>query len=298
MKPFYLLFIILFYVTAIKSQTVTVSGECITGSIVLAAIGDIDGKPAYEGTGTVDGNPGVQVDIYWMPAPDNLWVLAFSGQPYFQNSCNTPMPPATGGSCTWTAVTGQTCTGTNPLNVAGSGTLSVKLTGFTARKKDKEVVLSWQTTSEINNKGFEIQRSADGINWTKIGFVNGHINSSVEKSYQFNDANPLAGRNLYRLRQVDLDNKASYSIIVSVNILQSGFFISNNPGNGLYKLHIETTTERVNFSVIDPGGRKIMSKIGNGAGDQTIDIRKFPSGIYLLQVQNGAGLFTEKLIKL
>ena len=298
-KPFYLLFItLLCYATSITSQTVNVSGECMTGSIVLDPIADIDGKPAYEGTGTVDGFSGVQVDVYWMPAPDNLWVLAFDGQPYFQNSCNTAMPPATGGSCVWTHVTGQPCTGAAQLDIMGTGTLSVKITSFTARKKDKGVVLNWQTGSEINNKGFEIQRSADVINWTKIGFVNGSIYSSAEKNYQFSDANPHSGKNFYRLLQHDIDNKGSYSFIVSVNILKSGFYsISNNPGNGQYKLHIETTAERVDYLVIDAGGRKIMSKINIGTRDQSIDISTFPSGIYLLRIRKGADLFTEKLVK-
>lgn len=300
MKPFYFLFIaLLFYGASIKSQTVVVSGQCITGSITLDPVGDIDGKPAYEGSGTVDETPGVVAAVYWMPSPDDLWVLAFDGQPYFQTICGDPaLPPATGGSCLWTVVSGQTCTGPDLLVINGTGTLPIKLTSFTARKKDKGVILNWQTASEINNKGFEIQKSADGITWTKIGFVNGSINSSVEKNYQFTDAKPLKGKNFYRLLQLDLDNKPSYSFIVSVNITQSGFYsLANNPGNGLYRLHIDAGTERVNFSVFDEGGRKIMSKSNNGVVEQTIDITNFPAGIYLLQIQKGTSLFTEKLIK-
>lgn len=291
-------FISLFYINSIKAQ-IYVSGQCISGTITLSPIADMNGKPAYENTGTVDGFPNVQIDVFWMPAPDNLWVLAFDGQPYFQNTCTTALPPATGGSCAWTAVPGQTCTGVNPLVISGPGALAVKITSFTARKMGKEVVLNWQTANEINNKGFEIERSADGINWNKIGFVNGNINSSVAKNYQFNDINPLSGQNFYRLLQLDLDNKATYSFIVSVNILQSGFYsISNNPGNGLYQLHIAAGTERINFSVIDADGRTIISKDYNGVGDQTIDITNRPSGIYLLRIIKGTDLFTDRLIKL
>lgn len=296
---FYPLLLILFSAASLNAQTVIVSGECISGSITLNPIGDIDGKPAYENTGTVDGNPGVQIDVYWIPSPDNLWVLAFDGQPYFQNSCTTSTPPPTGGACSWDAVSGQTCTGSNPLVVAGTGTLAVKITSFSARQNNGVVVLNWQTANEINNKGFEIQRSANGISWNKIGFVNGNINSSIPKNYVFDDVNPLSGKNLYRLRQVDIDNKETYSAIVSVNILKSGFYsVSNNPGNGLYKLYIETTSEKINFSVIDANGRKIISKIYDGSGDQTIDLTKYSSGIYLLQIQKGTSLFTDRLIKL
>src|SRR5450432_3409084 len=185
-KPHLLLLVItlLFCATSIKSQIVIVSGQCITGSIVLNPIDSLNGKPVYEGTGTVDGTAGVQVDVYWMPAPDSLWVLAFSGQPYFRDSCNITTPPPTGGPCPWAPVAGQSCTGVDMLVVSGTGTLLVKITNFTARKKDKAVVLNWQTANEINNKGFEVQRSADGTSWTKIGFVNSSINSSIEENYE------------------------------------------------------------------------------------------------------------------
>jgi hypothetical protein len=300
MKNLFYILPILFYTNSLKAQTVDVSGQCITGTITLNSIGNIDGKPAYENTGTVDGFPGVQVDVYWL-TPDNLWVLAFDGQPYFQNSCNTALPPATpSSSCGWTTVMGQICTGANPLDINGSGTLAVKITSFTARKNDKEVILNWQTATEINNKGFEIQRSADGIHWNKIGFVNGSTNSSIQRNYQFNDISPVSGQNFYRLAQLDIDNKATYSPVVSVKFLQSGFyFITNNPGNGLYKLHIETSgNDKISFSVIDANGKRITSKISNSSADQPIDITNYSSGIYLLQIQRGKDLFTEKLIKL
>ncbi len=298
-KLYFVLFITLIYSASLNAQTVIVSGKCISGAITLNPIGDIDGKPAYENTGTVDGNANVQIDVFWMPAPDNLWVVAFDGQPYFQNSCNTPLPPSTPGSCSWTGVLGQTCDGADPLSVLGTGTLGVKITGFTAWKNNKEIILNWKTSSEINNRGFEIQKSVEGINWNKIGFVNGSINSSVEKTYQFTDVNPLSGKNFYRLLQLDIDNKATYSPVVSVKFLQQGVYtISNNPGNGLYHLHIESTIEKINYSIIDANGRKIISKVNNGTQDQIIDITNYSSGIYLLRIQKGNDLFTEKLIKL
>ena len=91
---FYLLLFIFFHITSPKAQTVDRFRSCITGTITLNSIGDIDGKPAYENTGTVEGIAGVQVDVYWL-TPDNLWVLAFDGQPYFQNSCTSALPPST-----------------------------------------------------------------------------------------------------------------------------------------------------------------------------------------------------------
>ena len=298
MRKIYLLFFFSIYVNTIQSQTVTVSGECMTGSIVLTPIPDVNGKMAFGGMGTVGGFAGVQVNVYWMPAPDDLWVLAYDGQPYFQNACNTSSPSSTGNvSCPWSAVSGQTCTGGNPLGIAVAGVLPVTIMNFTARINNKQVVLNWKTASENNNKGFEIERSQAGINWKGIGFVSGNINSSVERSYQFSDANPVSGKGIYRLRQIDQDGKFSYSLITSVQYLKSGFYsIAGNRGNNIYQLNIEATSEKVNLSVIDAGGKKLIIK-PSAIGVQYIDISKFPSGIYLLQIIKGTEIFTEKLIK-
>jgi hypothetical protein len=272
----------------------------MAGTIVLINIGDIDGKPAYEGSGTVDEIEGVQVDVYWMPAPDNLWVLAFDGQPYFQNSCNSALPWGTVNvACPWDPVSGQSCTGGSPLTITGSGALAVHLISFTAKVNNGQTIVNWKTATETNNKGFYIQRSPDGVNWKNLGFVKGNVNSATANNYQFTDAAPLPGRNFYRLLQVDLDNKSTYSSVVTVNIVKSGFyFVSNNPGNGLYNLHLEAGAEKVDFLVTDAAGRVIISKANNDAGDQTIDISTAPSGIYLLRLKRGADFFTEKLVKL
>ncbi|MEO8762961.1 MAG: T9SS type A sorting domain-containing protein [Ginsengibacter sp.] len=298
MKPFYLFFIAILGFSSIKSQTVIVSGVCMTGTITLDPVGDVNGKPAYMGTGTVDEIPDVEISVYWLPAPDNLWVLAYSGQPYFQNSCDTTLPWSTGNvDCPWSSVSGQTCTGGTPLALRGAGALVVRLISFTARLDNKKVIVNWKTASEINNKGFDIQRSIDGVNWTNIGFVNGSINSSRETNYQFNDLKPVRGKGFYRLRQVDLDGKYSYSMVASVNFQKSGFYsISNNPGHGIFEVNIEATNEKVEFLLFDAAGRRVWANTA-GSGIQTINISNSPAGVYLLRIRKGTDLFTEKLVK-
>jgi hypothetical protein len=298
MRKLYLLIFLITYFSAVRSQNVTVTGECVNSPALLNKITDVDGKVAYEGTGTVAGNVGVVIDVYWIGAPDNVWVVAFDGQPYFQNSCNTIAPPGTGNaSCLWSAVSGQTCTGGTALAVTGSGVLPITISNFTAGINNSQVTLKWKTASENNNKGFEIQRSQDGLNWAVLGFVSGNINSSVEKNYEFIDVNPLSGTGFYRLRQVDQDEKFSYSAVASVKYIKANFYsIIRNNATNRYQLNIEPTTQSVNLSLIDAGGRKLMIKSGV-AGIQYIDISHFPSGIYLLQIAKGTTRFTEKLIK-
>ena len=271
----------------------------MTGTITLNKISNINGKPAYQGLGTVLGFPGITLSVYWIGSPDNVWVLDYEGQPYFYTTCNTLIPPSTSNvSCNWVTVDGTDCPGAAPLVINGSGTLlPVGLFGFSARAADKEVSLAWKTASEINNQGFEIQRSKDAVNWNKIGFVNGAINSSLEKNYNFNDVAPLSGKNFYRLVQYDLDGKETFSSVINADFIKEGqYTLGSNPGNGIYLLNIQSASGATLF-VSDMTGRKLFDKKIN-SGIQQLDISKYAKGTYLLHLQIGTATFTEKLIKL
>jgi|GEM_PF-3401379 len=102
---------------------VQVSGRCITGTIDLANAGTIDGKVFYSGTGTVLGTPGVSVNISWSSS-FNRWFLDFDGQPYFENSTNSTLPPSTASSAWPATVDNTTCTTGPALVINGSGTSS------------------------------------------------------------------------------------------------------------------------------------------------------------------------------
>ncbi|MBS1618580.1 MAG: T9SS type A sorting domain-containing protein, partial [Bacteroidetes bacterium] len=99
-----------------------------------------------------------------------------------------------------------------------SGALPVKLISFSGDKyEDTKSLLRWATASEINNDHFNIERSADGNTWEKIGEVKGNGTTNDAQNYEFIDAMPLSGTNYYRLKQVDVDGKFEYSGIVAVD---------------------------------------------------------------------------------
>ncbi|MEO7047773.1 MAG: T9SS type A sorting domain-containing protein [Ferruginibacter sp.] len=298
MKKIYFLLISLFFLGNIHAQTVTVSGQCISGTINLTYQGVLDGKPYYEAYGTVAGIPNIQVDIYWMGSPDNLWVLAFSGQPYFSNSCATSTPPGTANpSCTWDVVPGEPCTGGAALSITGAVVLPVTLGSFSATKAGASSLLKWNTFTEMNNRGFEIQKSNDGISWNNIGFVNSKGNSSTEVDYQFTDASTYAGKNFYRLRQVDLDGHSVYSSVASLDFNNSRFYtIANNPGNGIYTISMTSGSESVELKVLDVNGKVVYIKNTN-LSRQILNISKYAAGVYLLQLKKGNDIYTEKLLK-
>ncbi len=101
-----------------------------------------------------------------------------------------------------------------PLSGEASA-LPVELTSFSATQNGDEILLEWQTVTEVNNYGFEVERqntegSSQESVWEKIGFVAGHGNSNSSKSYEFIDNDTPAGNLHYRLKQIDTDGSYEY----------------------------------------------------------------------------------------
>ncbi len=280
------------------AQTILAGGQCIPTNITLNSIPDINGKLAFQGLGTVDGFSNVSVNIYWLGTPDNVWVLEFDGQPYFQNACDNPSPPnTTNTSCPWTTVGGTTCTSSEALFISGGFVVPVTLVNINAVKEGRKIKLFWTTASENDNKGFRVMRSADAENWKEVGFIAGAGNSTNLTQYHFIDMRPLAGKNYYRLEQVDFNGRSSYSRIVSAQIYNNSFYtLEGSHANGVFKINIEEDFFPVRLVLRDLNGRIISNRVlSSGAG--FIDLQNQSSGIYLLQIEANGSIYTEKLIK-
>ena len=96
-------------------------------------------------------------------------------------------------------------------------TTPVELTSFNVVSSNTTVNLTWQTATETNNKGFDIEK-ANGTSWVKIGFVSGKGTSTVVNSYSYSDQVGGNGKYAYRLSQIDYNGKVSYSKEVSVTV--------------------------------------------------------------------------------
>ena len=101
----------------------------------------------------------------------------------------------------------------------------VELVSFSANVFSNSVELNWQTATEVNNYGFEVQRSVisppeadQRSEFETIGFVEGAGNSNSPKEYSFTDENPQSGNVQYRLKQIDIDGNFKYSEIVEVEV--------------------------------------------------------------------------------
>ena len=114
-----------------------------------------------------------------------------------------------------------------------TGEMPVELTTFNAFLKNNIINLHWETATEINNYGFEIQRAfssqkSESGSWEKIGFVPGSGSSNSPKEYSFVDTNPFNGKVEYRLKQIDNDGAFKYSSVATVKSLPSKFELYQN----------------------------------------------------------------------
>jgi hypothetical protein len=97
------------------------------------------------------------------------------------------------------------------------GVVPVELISFTALLNGNSIKLKWQTVTETNNSGFEIQKANDE-DWESIGFVPGYGTTTERHHYSFIDDNVSTGIYNYRLKQIDFDGSLSYSKTVEVEI--------------------------------------------------------------------------------
>jgi endonuclease/exonuclease/phosphatase family metal-dependent hydrolase len=166
----------------------------------------------------------------------------------------------------------------------------VELTSFIGNVKDGVVELNWSTATEVNNYGFEIQRSTDKVLWSKIGFVQGHGTSNAPKDYTFKDKLVQKGVSYYRLKQIDVDGKYEYSpVIVLNNKFPLGTNLSQNypnPFNPVTIINYSLSTNGyVSLRVYDVLGREISTLVdeNQNAGKHTVNFNGsgLASGIYV-----------------
>ena len=156
-----------------------------------------------------------------------------------------------------------------------------------AEKAGSAVTLSWKTGVETNNKGFSVQRSADnGASFTTIGFVEAKGSNS---SYTYSDAAAVSGINQYRLEQLDMDGKKSYSNVVSVNFDGvSGLSVYPNPATTQVTVK---ATEPV--QVFDMSGKLVLTQQPvNGAA--VLNVSRLAKGTYVVK----SGKANAKFVKL
>jgi hypothetical protein len=176
-----------------------------------------------------------------------------------------------------------------------AGPLPVSLLSFSGYKNGVRNQLRWVTASELNNSGFEVQRSTDGQNYEPIGFVNSLAiggNSQTQLKYNFTDANPNGLKQYYRLKQFDIDGRSSLSNILLIQGEKPAAFeiasVYPNPSRGQVTVLLNAPENKaVTIRLIDLAGRTLQTKqINSLAGNNSIpfDISNMAKGQYLISV--------------
>jgi len=197
----------------------------------------------------------------------------------------------------------------NSLNIANA--LPVELTSFSASIISKSVNLTWQTATEVNNYGFQVERKIlkqvqNDNDWVEIGFIAGSGNSNSPKEYSFADNslnNP--GKYSYRLKQVDNDGSYEYSSVVEVDYnpvitfeLEQNYPNPFNPSTSIsYSI---PNGEFVYIKVLSILGEEVAT-LFNGyidAGKHTVtfDASKLSSGMYLYKITAGNFIQVKKML--
>ncbi|RYY40450.1 MAG: hypothetical protein EOO08_04770 [Chitinophagaceae bacterium] len=176
----------------------------------------------------------------------------------------------------------------------GGNVLPVRFLSFTGRKESTGNVLRWTTAQETNNAGFELERSADGRNFTAIARIasrapGGNSNSSLD--YSATDANTGAASWHYRLKQLDASGAAQYSSVLRIgegrgSVLSAGIYPSP-ARNQIQTTVLSGKAQDAQFRLVDMGGRLVQQrtqKVAVGSNLVQFDLDALPAGSYLLQV--------------
>jgi len=184
----------------------------------------------------------------------------------------------------------------------------VELTSFTANVVNDFIQLNWQTATEVNNQGFEIERRTEATEFRTIGFVEGNGTTTEQSSYSYLDKTFDQGINYYRLKQVDYDGSYSYSNEVEVDVTSSPtvFDLAQNFPNPF------NPTANIKFSVPESGNVKlsVYNLVGEevavlvngfsqvGTFEVKFDASNLSTGVYLYKLQSANYIQTKKMMLL
>jgi len=186
----------------------------------------------------------------------------------------------------------------------------ITLLSFKGEKQGAINKLEWTTSTEINNAGFELQRSADGTSFSQLAYmaskaVNGNSNNQL--TYSINDVRPLLGNGYYRLKQVDKDGKSSYSSVVLLKGSKpTSLTISSvypNPSvKELNMVLLSPIADDVKIVVTDITGKVLLQKaviVSQGDNKVQLNVQSLSQGTYIVKAvcSNGCETAVHRFVK-
>lgn len=168
--------------------------------------------------------------------------------------------------------------------------LPVTLREFNAERRENSAFLSWSTTEETNSGRFDVQRSANGKDWTTIQTVQAAGESKLIREYSALDTKPLTGENLYRLKMIDIDGSTAFSSVRSLKFDGVPTIVYPNPVTDFLHLSTDNWDSVQAVTIHDIKGRAVYESGKNLRS--TIDVKALVPGIYHVRVKNAGGFET------
>ena len=180
------------------------------------------------------------------------------------------------------------------FSIAETAFLPVELVSFDGRVLNQNIQLEWQTASEQNNQGFEIQKLSEAAAWMTLDFVAGKGDSNTPTTYSFTDRNPINGINYYRLKQIDLDSRFQYSDTVAINfeIKKTNIRIAPNPTVDM--IEVLGIVQEHAFELIDKTGKIVLQ---GQTENRKVAVAGLAKGTYFIRLQIDGETVLRKLVK-
>lgn len=195
----------------------------------------------------------------------------------------------------------------NPNGELGNVIVPVELTSFTGVLDANKIILNWQTATEINNLGFEVQRSQDSNNYNYLGFVEGNGTTTNPHSYSFSDENIISGTYSYRLKQIDNNGTYKYiSLDESFTVQPLDYELAQNYPNPfnpstIIKYQIPAAGH-VSIKVYNLLGKEVATLVNENkpAGNYEVEFssEELTSGVYIYKLQSGSFVEAKKMMLL
>ncbi len=203
---------------------------------------------------------------------------------------------------------------TIPIRMTVTNEVPVELVSFNAENKEGGITLRWQTATETNNSGFEIQRNEDSPlpggerkGWVSISFVEGGGTTTKPKSYSFVDENVSTGVYKYRLKQIDFDGTVSYSSEIEVEVtgpkdfaLYQNYPNPFNPSTTIkFALPVKTNLTIAIYNSIGEKVAEVFSgELETGYHEVKFNAEKLSSGVYIYRIESEKFISSKKMLLL
>lgn len=251
----------------------------------LSSFSGLDNITSIDGSLYLSGNTGI-VNMTDFTNLSTVTTEIFIGSNTSLEDCSTfcdlrtvdNMNPAINiGGNKW----GFPCANSSTFNTA-CGPLPIELSYFESEIVEDGILLSWETLSEKNNRGFAIEKSTNGRDWEEISWMDGHDTDSQANQYEYLDKAPSYKINYYRIKQVDYDGKYDYSPVVSEYYLrqQQTVEVYPNPAHDRVVIRVSTGLPAQSLVLYDATGQKVMME----KSKNWLNLANLPRGLYVIEL--------------